>query len=351
MTENGAKNQNKFFQFNWEALNWIAGIKYAIAALVAAVFTLFTDFDFIVILIGALLTRLTDIPGTIRNRITGMFVFGVAAVVMVWLGAVTFSSVFWFTIAIFAVTFVFTLAMAISSRGYMVGWVIIILFFSIAPMASSGEPSLIIVDLLIGVGLVIAITLLWPKGIGPWGSSGDAPPPESGGNEDQVYILVYALTVAVVMAIATIIGLNLLTVGAVWVANGAFFVLGPSTRQSWVQALGRAMGVIVGIVLAHLLIQFVDSMLVLMGLWTFFGFLALATLNASYPVMVGSYTAGMTISWALLGSDVGQINLSSNERIIAEAVAIVLAILATAFLQWWSKHRQVETFVEAEIAT
>ena len=351
MSESVTKTINKFFKFNWEAFNWIAGIKFALAVLVALGITLFTDFDLITILIGALLAWLTDIPGTTRNRITGMLVFGVAAVAMVLLGTLTFSSVFWFTIAIFAVTFVFTLPMAISSRGYMVGWVTIILFFSIAPMTSSGDPFFIIVDLLIGVGLVIAVTLLWPKGIGPWGSSGDAPPPESSGNEDHVYVLVYALTVSVVMAIATVIGLNVLTVGAVWVANGAFFVLGPSTRQSWVQALGRAMGVVVGTILAHLLLQFIGSPQVLMGLWTFFGFLALASLNAGYPVMVGSYTTGMTISWALLGSDVGQINLSSSERIMAEAVAIVLAILATAFLQWWSSHRQVETFAEAEIAT
>ena len=56
----------------------------------------------------------------------------------------------------------------------------------------------------------------------------------------------------------------------------------------------------------------------------------------------------MTMTWAVQGLDVGQLN--SGERILAEALAIGLAILATAFLQWWVNRRQVETHVEAELA-
>jgi uncharacterized membrane protein YccC len=204
-------------------------------------------------------------------------------------------------------------------------------------------------DLLIGVGIVVAITLLWPAGIGPYGRAQAPESVDGGGVEDRPFVLVYALTVAMVMAVAIFIGLQLFTVGAVWVVNGAFFVLGPSTQQSWVHGIERAVVVVVGVILGLLLVQFIDSKLVLTALWAVFAFLALAALNAGYAVSIGSYTAGMTMTWAIQGLDVARLN--SGERIFAEALAIGLAIGATAFLQWWSEHRRVETFVKAELAT
>lgn len=67
-----------------------------------------------------------------------MVAFGIARVATLWLAAAVSASVFWFTIAMFVVAFVFTLPMALSQRGYMVGWVSLLWFFSIAPMTSSG---------------------------------------------------------------------------------------------------------------------------------------------------------------------------------------------------------------------
>ena len=104
---------------------------------------------------------------------------------------------------------------------------------------------------------------------------------------------------------------------------------------------------VLGVILGLLLVRFIDSSLVLTALWTIFAFVALASLNAGYAVSIGSYTAGMTMTWAIQGLDIGSLN--SSERILAEALAIGLAIGATAFLQWWSQHRKIESFVEAEI--
>lgn len=121
MNENSTEMKNKFFQFNWEAFHWVAGIKFAVGVLVMVLLTTFTEFNFLIIFIASFLAWLTDVPGTTKNRAVGMVIFSVVGVAMLWLASVVFSSVFWFTIAMFGVAFVFTLPMALSQRGYMVG--------------------------------------------------------------------------------------------------------------------------------------------------------------------------------------------------------------------------------------
>ena len=65
--------------------------------------------------------------------------------------------------------------------------------------------------------------------------------------------------------------------------------------------------------------------------------------------MVASYTAGMTMTWAVQGEDVTVLN--STERILAEGVALVIALAAVWFLQWWGSRRRVDQHVEAAIAS
>ena len=122
MSDKNAPKDRRYFQFNREAFNLVAGIKFAVAVLVAMLFTRFTDFDFLLILITAFLAWLTDVPGTTMNRALGMIAFAIAAVAMVWLAGSVFPNVLYFTAAMFAVAFVFTLPMAVNQRGYMVGW-------------------------------------------------------------------------------------------------------------------------------------------------------------------------------------------------------------------------------------
>lgn len=277
-----------------------------------------------------------------------MAAFGAFGAGMIALGAAVVGDPLWFAAAMFAVALVFTLPLAISGRGYQVGWATILFFFSIAPMTTTMGTTELAVDHLIGVGIVIALTLLWPRGVGPFGRA-DAPDTlESGGIDDRVFVLVYALTVAVVMAFAIYVGVSLLAVGAVWVANAAFFILGPSTRQSWVHGVERFLAVVAGGLVGLVLVGLIDSTLVLTALWAGFGFLALASLNAGYFVMVWAYTSGMTMTWAVQGLEVGSLNLT--ERVIGEGLAFLAAILAVLFLQWWSQRRQPSADIQAELA-
>ena len=52
----------------------------------------------------------------------------------------------------------------------------------------------------------------------------------------------------------------------------------------------------------------------------------------------------------LLGGNYEAYALDSNNRIVAEAIGIALAIVAALFLQWWTKRREVNSFANPEIA-
>ena len=187
MSENSTETQNRFFQFNWEAFNVIAGIKFAVVTLVMMLLTQLTNFDFLIILIAAFLAWLTDVPGSTKNRVIGMIAFAVAGIATIWLAGAVYDNRLWFTVAIFLIAFVFTLPMALSQRGYMVGWSTILLFFSIAPMTTSGDLVSFSWDVLIGITAVVLITLFWPAGIGPYGRAKTNDAKDAGGVEDHTF--------------------------------------------------------------------------------------------------------------------------------------------------------------------
>lgn len=338
----------KLFPFNPAGFNSSAGIKLFVFALVAGAITVFTEYNLVVVIIGAMLAWLTDIPGITRNRVIGMIVYGVAGAVGIWLATVVITDVLWFAVAMFLVEFLFTLPMAFSSRGFMVGWATIITFIQAGNMTGSGEPSSTVINLLIGVTITIVFTVLFPKAIGPWGSSGDNPPPEGGGNDDRTFVLVYALTLGIVLSIAAYIGLTQWAFGVQMVATSTFMVLGPTTQQNWVSAVGRAVAVVGGIILAFLLVTLIDSQPVLTIVWALFPAIAVSTLGVSYALAIGAYTTQMMMVIVLLGGDYEAYALDSNNRIVAEAVGILLAIGAALFLQWWVKRREVESFANPE---
>ena len=346
MSDSGVLRQ--LFPFNPAGFNPIAGVKLFAFALVAGAITIFTDLNLVVVIIGALLAWLTDVPGTTINRVAGMAIYGVASAVLVMV-ATSIDDVAIFTAAMVAVAFVATLGMAVSSRGFMVGWAVIITFIQATNMTGSAEPWTTPVNQLVGAGLVVLMTLVWPKGTGPWGSSGNEPPPESGGNKDFQFVAIYAATVAVVLGIAAFIGMQQFDFGVQMAATSAFMVLGPTTQQKWITAAGRAVAVVVGIVLSFFLITAIDSLEVLTIVWAIFPAIAIATLGVSYALAIGAYTTQMMMTIVLLGGDYTAFALDSNNRIIAEAIGIGLAIAAALFLEWWARQREVTEFAQPEM--
>ncbi len=168
---------SSFFRFDTAAFNPIAGLKFTAAIVVAAIVSAVANLDLLVVFIAALLAWLTDVPGPTRNRLVGMAVFGTIGVGLIWLAAAVAESDVWFPLVLAAVTFVLTLPLAISPRGYQVGWSAILLFFSIAAFTGteSAVQTELSIDLLVGVAVVLAVTAISPHGIGPYGRSDTHP--------------------------------------------------------------------------------------------------------------------------------------------------------------------------------
>jgi hypothetical protein len=336
------------FQFNWDAFNVSTGVRFSVGIVIGWILTWWIDGDYFITALAALLAWLTDAPGTTRNRALGIAAFGILGIPIAWIAAAIDTSEFWWVGAMFVISFVFTMPMALGVRPYMVGWSAILWFLYAPLFTSADETSTVIGTFLLGVGIVLAMTLVAPL-IDRLRRKQRLPaPPEAGPQTDLGYAVGYSLTLAVVMATAILIGLQWLEVDPTWVGNGAFFVLGPSTNQTWIKGLERAVATIGGLAVGFLLIQFVDSTLGLIVLGTIVTFTCAATMNVSYTLFVGSFTAFMAFGWALKGFDTSYYN--TVERLFAEALAIILALSATWALGKWAHHRQVEYFVEPVLA-
>ena len=336
------------FQFNWDAFNVSAGVRFSVGVVIGWILTWWIDGDYFITALAALLAWLTDAPGTVRNRALGIATFGIIGIPIAWIAAAIDTSELWWVVAMFAISFVFTMPMALGVRPYMVGWSVILWFLYAPLFTSTDETSTVIGTFLLGVGIVLAMTLAAPLIDRIRGKVRLPAPSEAGPQADLGYVVGYAFTVAFVMASAIFIGLQWLQVDPTWVGNGAFFVMGPSTRQTWIKGVERAIATIGGLAVGFLLIQFVDSTLGLVVLGAVVTFMCAATMNVSYTLFVGSFTAFMAFGWALKGFDTAYYN--TVERLFAEALAIILALAATWALGKWAQHRQVEHFIEPALA-
>lgn len=155
--------------------------------------------------------------------------------------------------------------------------------------------------------------------------------------------------VGVVLAISAYVGIEWFAFGVQMAATSAFMVLGPTTKPDWVIAVGRAVGVIAGILLSFVLINAIDSLDTLTIIWALFPGIALATLGVSYACAIGAYTTQMMMTIVLLGGD-DAFALDSNNRIVGEIIGISLAVAASFFLQWWSQQREITSFAQPESA-
>ncbi|MGI9622847.1 MAG: hypothetical protein ACR2PK_08430 [Acidimicrobiales bacterium] len=341
---------SRLFPWNPAGFNPVAGVILFVFALVLGAITIFTDLNLVVVIIGALLAWMTSVPGTLANRTVGMAIYGGLGALGI-LVANAINGQLAFALTMFAVGVACTLPMALSSRAYLVGWSIIITFIQAVNMTGSEESWESAVKLLCGAGVVALFTVLWPNGTGPWGKSGDNPPPESGGNDDQAFVGVYALTVGVVLGLGAYLGIEWFAFGVQMIAMSSFMVLGPTTKQDWVSAVGRSIGVVVGITLSFILVNAIDSLDTLTIIWAIFPGIAIAMIGVSLAFTLSAYTTQMMMTIVLLGGDYDGFALDSNNRIVGEILGITLAVAASFFLQWWATTREVRTFAQPETAS
>ena len=113
------------FRFDWQAFDAITGLKVAIAALIVFGLMAVTGESWTATGLVLLFAWLTNVPGSLRERLGGMLAFAVGAIAITvlsgWIGLDTWSN----TIAVVVIGFLASLALAWGTRAYMVGYALI----------------------------------------------------------------------------------------------------------------------------------------------------------------------------------------------------------------------------------
>lgn len=337
------------FRFDWGAFDTAAGLKYAIGILVVWWLTEAYGFISFVAGVSTLLAWLTDIPGQRRDRILGMVAYALLGVPLTLLGIQLATSPWLLIAATFIVAFVGTMPLARGSRLFMVGWVLIFWFLLVPLFEATEDPSQIVVSFLVGAAAVILLTLLGAL-VERWLGRGNVsvlPNNDTGEQPALSFVVGYSFTVALTLAVTLFIGWRLLESDPTLVAQGAFFVIGPNSRQTWINGIERAIAVVLGIVVGLWAFQFVaEGTVAYVLIVALISFLTLALMNVNYGAFMFFFVVFMAFWWAESGLD--KAYFLAGERIAAELLAIVIAGLAVFSLQWWSKRQQEKHHVRPQ---
>jgi hypothetical protein len=158
----------KFLNFNWDAVDVKGGLKYTIGVAIVIAFSLIIDFSWVAVGMSALLAWLVNVPGPRRERLSNIVIFigvGAALIGLAWALAGTY----WpWLISMVVVAFLGTFTMIRGSRGFMLGWCLICLFY-VAPLLGTAEIPLEVLSahLLGSITILILIAL-------PFGDAGDS---------------------------------------------------------------------------------------------------------------------------------------------------------------------------------
>ena len=349
MENDKAQRWGGLFHFKWAAFDSTAGLNYAIGIVIVYILSTWFGASWFVAGICALLCWLTDVPGLRKNRVLGMTAFAVGGAVLTllagWLGTDLVQQV----AGISVVAFTGTLLMLNGQRAFMVGWCLTYWFLlALVLIDPSKGPSDTVISLLIGSGVVILLTII----AGLFNQAGrqeDMDATQNAETTDRTalqFVLGYAFTLALVMAICLYIGSILIESDYTWVANAAFMVIGPNSRQTWISGLERAVGAVLGIIVGFYLFQYVQGEIMIFILGVVLSYLSLSLMNVSPAAFIFFFLIYMSHGWVSQGLE--RANIIANERILAELIGVLVACMAISVLQWWATRKKERIHVRAE---
>jgi len=268
-------------------------------------------------------------PQSYRRDLTGLaayFVFGAA---LVWLAAVASSNAASFLIAMFAVTFVGYFLLVAGAHAFMVGWCLVY-WFMLVPLFMAGDSlERVMKAHLIGTGLVIALNVLKPlwsgrRAVAPAEAQPSEPAPTIG------YIASYATVVATSCAGGIAIGIRWLATDPTVIANATLNIISPSFKAVWRSAVERVVLASLGVIIGFYLGWFFPNELFGQLLTAAAAFAALAMTRVSFGLVIGFLMVMTAYPWGVMHSDAG--HLIANEKLIGDAIGVVIALLAIGVL-------------------
>jgi hypothetical protein len=327
----------QMFRLDFGKLRIAAGLGYAASVLL--VWYLMGAYQNMAYIAGimALLIWISDVPGTLVERLRGMAAC-VAACVLFSILTYLLGGGFWpHVILLFIASFLGTAVLVLGTRAFLVGWVFII-WAIVAPLFQViGDVESTLAGLVSGGAVVMAVALLMHFIRSRFGRpdttrTGPGWREILAANPDWKFATFgYAATVAIVMSVTAAIGWKSEVTDPSWVANAALMVIGANPKVLGIMAVQRAFGTILGILVGFWLVQVIPGFGLLIFATFLVSFLIVATMDVNYVLLAFSWTVFMSLEWSLKGLE--HVRTASLDRVAAEFLGIGIAV-AAVFL--WS---------------
>ena len=331
------------FRLEWQTFNLAAGIKISAGLVVMLVLAELTGESWLATALAAMCAWLANTPGPLKHRVGGMSVFALGAVAFVLLFPLIGLDVWPNVVAIALAGFVCTLGLAKGIRGFMVGWSVICWAIYAPFLVASTDTTNVVLAVLLGTGIVIVLNAI---GDGFQSRKLESPAAEEenadqGGAPDTGYVLVYALTVAAVLAVTTYYSWTELKTDPTLMVGGAFFVLGFDPYKTWAAGFGRVLGLVGGVAIGLLLADIFGSGLVAQILMIVACGLSFAAFAVHPGAWMFFFMIFVAIGWAGLDSEA--FRLTITERFYGEIAGIIAAMAGIFVLLFWRKIHTEDT--------
>lgn len=315
----------KILNFDWTRLDVRGGVNYTIGVSIVIALSLVIDFSWFAVGLSALLAWLVNVPGPRRDRLNGIVIYMVAGGALIGL-VYALSGTYWpWLVSMIIIAFVGTFAMIRGPRGFMIGWCLICLFY-VAPLVGTAEmPWEVLGAHILGSGVILLI-MAFPFGEGADEGPSEEMPPAEG--PSVAFVASYAATVALVMTIGLVLGDLWLKSDPTLILQASLMIIMPSPRGTWVVAVDRMIGVILGVVGGFYLGQFAGGPVLEIAVWIGASFLLVTLMNVNAAPMVFFFILPFSVVWGVLEGEAG--HAIANERIVAELIGVVVAGIAVS---------------------
>ena len=314
----------KILNFNWAAFDPKGGSKYAIGVAIVIVASLVVEFPWFACGTSALLVWLTNVPGPRSAQFKGMAIYIGLGAVLVGLGYVL-AGTFWpWVISMLIVAFIGTYAMIEGPRGFQIGWCLICWFYCLPLFGIDSIPWDILGAHLLGS--IVMFTIIALLSVKEDATEEPAAPAE---RPSVPFAASYATTVAIALAIGTALGGWWLKSDPTLILQASLMILMPSVLGTWIVAVDRIIGLILGVLAGMYLGQFFGfDLTVEIIIWLIASFMLVATMSVNAALMVFWFVLPFTAAWGTLESEA--MHELGNERIIAEMIGVALAGIAVS---------------------
>ena len=326
---------SELIRFNWQAFDLVAGVKVAIGLIVIIVLMQMTGETWLATGLVAMLVWLTNVPGSLKDRVSGMLVFAAGAIAITFVSGQMELALWPNVIAILVVGLLGTLALAWGTRAFMVGWVLICWAIYAPFLIDSTSVVNCVLAILVGTGVLIVLNTVAAFFEN---ASGAAETAEGSSAEPGMdFVVSYSVTVALVLAFTTYFGWVELKTDPTLMVGGAFFIIGFDINKTWVAGIGRVIGLVAGILLGLLIGKLLGQGLLLNVIMIVACGLSFATMSVHPGAWMFFFMIFVAIGWQ--GLEPETFDLTLRERFYGEIAGVVTAMIAIVFLQWWQNHR------------